>query len=278
MPARALSRARRHALILTIIVVVTLGIVACTHGFNGRQTIGPTDVRVILVHPDRLTVCTHLPYPPLEFTRHGDPVGFDVDLVGLIAKRLGRTPSFVNIPFWRLTSGQALDTGQCDLAVAGVTITQDRRQHVDFSVPYFLADQALVVRADARYGSLAALVGKPVGVQQDTTGQAYVTHQAPASVLHSFDDFDAEMAALTNGVIDAAVNDSPVCMNLIRMDKRFRIAEPLYTGEQYGFLVRKGGNPRLLAIVDEVLTKAKRDGTWSRLYEKWLHAKPRTIP
>jgi polar amino acid transport system substrate-binding protein len=235
---------------------------------------------VKLVHAGKLTTCTHLPYPPFQSEQGGKVVGFDVDLVDLIAQKLGVRQDIVDTPFEGIKSGQDLDTGKCDIAAAGMTITPERKAVIDFTQPYFDATQAMLVKKGAPYDSLASLAGKKLGVQTGTTGKDYVMAHKPAGVsVVEYDDLATEQQALATGQIDAAVNDLPVWLDYIKKNPgRFEVSTQFNTGEQYGFGIRKGGNPQLLRTANEVLAKAKSDGTYTRLYEKWFGTKPKTIP
>jgi polar amino acid transport system substrate-binding protein len=99
-----------------------------------------------LINPGKLTTCTNLPYEPFQFKQGDKVVGFDVDIVDLAAKKLGVTQDIVDIDFAVIKSGAALNAGKCDVAAAGMTITPERQQNIDFSDPYFDATQALLAK------------------------------------------------------------------------------------------------------------------------------------
>jgi polar amino acid transport system substrate-binding protein len=229
-----------------------------------------------LIKAGTLTTCTHLPYAPFQFEKGGKIVGFDVDLIDLVAKELGVEQAIVDTPFEGIKSGQDLNTGKCDIAAAGMTITDERKAVIDFTDPYFDATQALLIKKGAGYASLADLNGKTVGVQAGTTGKDYVDAQKAAGVnVIEFEDLATEQQALATGQVDAAVNDLPVWLQYIKENPgKYEIGTEFDTGEQYGFGVKKGGNPELLETANEVLAKAKSDGTYDTLYEKWFGTKP----
>lgn len=167
-------------------------------------------------------------------------------------------------------------TGKCDIAAAGMTIKPEGAKVIAFSVPYFNATQALLIRKGAGYSSLEALKGKRLGDQSGTTGKDYVTSKNPAGVtVTEFEDLATLQQALSTNQIDGAVNDLPVWTDYIRKNPRkFEVGAEFNTGEQYGFGVKKGGNPELLKTVDGVITAAKSDGTYNTIYEKWFGTKP----
>jgi polar amino acid transport system substrate-binding protein len=231
---------------------------------------------VKLVAAGKLTTCTHLPYAPFQLSEGGKVVGFDIDMMDLVAKKLGVTQTVVDTPFEGIKSGQDLNTGKCDIAAAGMTIKPERAKVIDFSVPYFNATQALLIRKGGGYSSLESFKGKKLGVQSGTTGKDFVASKKVADLTPSeFEDLATLQQALATNQIDGAVNDLPVWTDYIKKNPgKFEVGAEFNTGEQYGFGVKKGGNPELLKTVDGVITAAKSDGTYNTIYEKWFGTKP----
>ena len=158
---------------LSLLPLLAAGcLLAACGGSSGSQT-----STAALAKPGVLTTCTHLPYPPFQFEQNGKVVGFDVDIVDKAAKQLGAKQAFVDTPFENFKTGAFLNTGQCDVAAAGMTITAERKKNVDFSDPYFDATQALLVRKGSDIPSLADAKGKKIGAQAQTTGEEYADRQ-----------------------------------------------------------------------------------------------------
>src|SRR4051794_1442186 len=127
--------------------VLAVGVAVAGAGCAKSDQGGTTKSGVSLVASGKLTVCTHLPYEPFQYKNDaGKIVGFDIDLMDLVAKKLGVTQAIVDTPFEGIKSGQDLSAGTCDVAAAGMTITKQRQAVMDFSKPYFDANQALLVR------------------------------------------------------------------------------------------------------------------------------------
>lgn len=267
---------RRGAGYASLAVAVALVAAGCGGSSGGKAT--TTANGVSLVHAGKLTTCTHLPYAPFQFNDGDKVVGFDVDLVDLIAKKLGVTQQIVDTPFEGIKSGQDLDTGKCDIAAAGMTITPERQAVLAFTDPYFDATQALLEKKGAGYHSLEALSGKKLGVQAGTTGKDYVLAHKPAGVsVVEFEDSATEEQAVATGQVDAAVNDLPVWLDYAKKNQgRYDVGAQFNTGEQYGFAIKKTGNDKLLATANQVIKAAKADGTYDRLYEKWFGTKPKS--
>ena len=127
----------------------------------------------------KLTICTHLPYEPFQYTEGGKIVGFDVDVIKIAADANDLETKVIDISLETIESGEALNTGKCDVAAAGMTITDEREKVMDFSDPYFDATQALLARRARASRSLDELAGKTVGVQDATTGEDYVEEERP---------------------------------------------------------------------------------------------------
>ena len=231
---------------------------------------GGTAKGVPVVKAGKLTTCTHLPYPPFQSEIDGKVQGFDVSLIDLVAKDLGVKQEILDTPFENFKTGAFLNAGECDLAAAGMTITDERKKNVDFSDPYFEATQAVLVDKKSGISSFADLKGKKVGAQAQTTGEDYAKSKGLDPV--SFESSDAVLNGLRTGQVEAVVIDYPVVQGWLK-DKAnaaaFKVADNINTGEQYGFTVKKG-NTKLLAAVNKAINDAKADGTYKKLYEKWI--------
>lgn len=234
-----------------------------------------TDSGAKLISADKLTVCTHLPYEPFEYTEGGDVVGFDIDMMDLVAKELGVTTEVFDTPFEGIQSGQSLNTGKCDVAAAGMTITDDRARVIDFSEPYFDATQALLVAKDSGIASLEDLSGKTLAVQEGTTGEIYANDNAPDDVeIRSFEDLALLTTAVKTGQVDAGINDNGVLFDYVQDNPDTEVATEFDTGEQYGFAVKKDGNDELLATINDVISSGQDDGTYDEVYKKWFGEAP----
>lgn len=262
------TRHRRAELCAAALSALAVLVAGC-----GTSEPGTTASGVPLVKAGQLTTCTALPYEPFEFERDGKVVGFDVDLVDLVAKDLGVTQQIVNTPFDGIQSGADLNAGKCDLAAAGMTITEVREQNFDFSAPYFNATQGLVARKGSGLTSLAQLKGKRLAVQNGTTGQQYAEKNAPDAQLVVFEDLGLLLTAVETGDVDAGINDNGVLYDWVSKKPDFAVTAEFDTHEQYGIGVKKG-NTALLTKINEVLAEARSNGEYDRIYQKWFKKKP----
>jgi polar amino acid transport system substrate-binding protein len=236
-----------------------------------------------IVEKDKLTVCTHLPYAPFQDRDKNDKnkiVGFDVDLLDLLAKDMGLEQKVVNLGEWeQVTSGAAFKAKRCDVGMGAMTITDERAKALSISDPYFDATQVLVVKKDAPYKSLEDLAGKRIGVQADTTGQEYVQEQTKAieglKAPIKYDDLAIQLNNVKAGNVDAGVNDNGPVLYFIKSNPDVKIAATFDTDEHYGFPAAKDANGEaLIKRLNDVLAKAKQDKTYDKIYKKWFGVEP----
>ncbi len=260
---------RSRALPTVAALAVTLAVAGC--GSDAGETVKGG---VELVKADQLTVCTHLPYPPFQFSKGDEVVGFDVDLMDLVADDLGVEQEILNTPFEGIETGETLNTMQCDAAAAGMTITEEREKVMDFSDPYFDATQALITPEGSGLASLDDLAGKRLGVQVSTTGQEYAEDNVPEDVdLVQFEDLALLLAAVKNGQVDAGINDNGVLYDYVKDNPDLEVTAEFDTNEQYGVAV-KTGNTELLDAINTALADAKDDGTYDKIYQEWFGTTP----
>ncbi|GAB7107517.1 glutamine ABC transporter substrate-binding protein GlnH [Streptomyces phaeofaciens JCM 4814] len=269
---KTLPGRRTRALAAGTATAALMLVSACTSSDDGGSGSKTAAGGVELAKAGQLTTCTHLPYPPFQSEIDGKVQGFDVSLIDLVAEDLGVKQVVLDTPFENFKTGAFLNSGECDVAAAGMTITEERKKNVDFSDPYFDATQALLVDKDSGITSLADAKAKGVklGAQAQTTGEDYAKKQGFDPV--SFESSDAVLNGLRSGQVKAVVIDYPVVQGWLK-DKAnadaFEVADNINTGEQYGFTVKKG-NTELLAAIDKALAEAKADGTYKEIYEKWI--------
>ncbi|HZE33690.1 MAG TPA: ABC transporter substrate-binding protein [Actinoallomurus sp.] len=229
-----------------------------------------------LVKKGSLTTCTHLPYPPFQSAQGGKVVGFDVDMIDLVAKKLGVTQQVIDTPFETIKTGAALNGSKCDVAAAGMTIKPERAKFIDFSKPYFDATQALMAKKGTTFPSLDEVKARKikVGSQAQTTGEEYV--QGKGIDSKSFEDSASLLNGLRSGQVDVIVEDYPVVQGWLKdpANAPYSVAGNLNTGEQYGFAVRKDHNPKLLAMINQAIDQSKQDGEYKKIYEKWIGPLP----
>jgi len=218
--------------------------------------------------PEELVIGTDATYPPLEFLQAGRFEGFDIDLGSAVAREIGRPVRWVNSAFDGIFA--ALQAGKFDLVMSAVTITEDRRRSLDFSMPYYTAGQALACRkAGPRHEALARLDGRTVGIQINTTAKE-VLRKRPAVRIREYNSIDLALLDLQNGGLDAVMTDSPVLRYMLhRGYSDLAMTGSLFTEEHYGIVARKGSD-QLLRQVNRALIRLEERGEPARLHTKWF--------
>ena len=220
-----------------------------------------------LVNGGKLTVCTNTPYKPFEYEENGKIVGFDPELGEAIAKDLGVELNVTTASFESMDSGVALSSGQCDIALSGITVTDERKTKMAFTETYLDDNLAILVKGDTAIKSASDLKGKKVAVQQATSGQAEAEKQE-ADVVQ-FEDASLMIQALQTDQVEAVVGNISILSEALSSDDSLKIATEIETGEQLAGAVASD-NTELLKKANETIKKMKDDGGLAKLQEKWL--------
>jgi polar amino acid transport system substrate-binding protein len=230
-----------------------------------------TESGIELVKDGTLTICTHLPYEPFEFTEGGEVVGFDPDVLKIAADNEGLETEVLDVAWETITTGEALNTGQCDVGAGAMTINDERTAVMDFTDPYFTATQALMTKTGSGITSLEDLAGKKIAVQDGTTGSDYVRENAPKDAeIRTYEDSSLMQQAVLTGKVDAGVNDNGLLNYFVSQNPEVEVVTEFQTGEEYGFSVKKDGNDELLAAINDAIASDDYDA----VYEKWFGTAP----
>ena len=230
----------------------------------------PAPARVYVVGTDAA-------YAPFESQNEkGEIVGFDIDVVKAIAAKAGIEVKFVNTPWEGIFN--ALNQGDRDLLVSAVTITDERKQTMDFSGPYFDAQQLIAVKGNSKVTKFDDLKKLKVGVQTGTTGDEAVTKlQGKTSAnIRRFESTPLALKELDAGGVDAVVADNGVVIHYVNNNagSKFKtVADTSFTPEQYGLPVKKG-NAELLGKLNKGLADIKADGSYDKIYAQYFGAAP----
>jgi polar amino acid transport system substrate-binding protein len=220
----------------------------------------------------KIVIATDATWPPMEMVdENKEIVGFDIDLMKAAAKAGGFEVEFSNTAWDGIFAG--LEAGEYDAVMSSVTITDERKATMDFSVPYINAGQILVVRkASSGVTTLKDLVGKAVGAQIGTTG-AFEVEKIAGVELRTYDEIGLAFEDLANGRVEAVVADTPVAADFALMNPNFsaklKIVGKPFTEEFYGVAVKKG-NAKVLNIINAGLNKVLNTSTYKQIEDKWL--------
>jgi polar amino acid transport system substrate-binding protein len=246
--------------IALVMALATAGIAAGCGDDNGGGNLG-------LIKDGQLLAGIDTPFPPFEKGHPPNVTGYDIDVINAVADEMGLEVVQEETSFDTIFRDVA--QGKFDVAVAASTITPERERTVDFSDPYYLADQSLLVAEGSDIGSQEDLGGKIVGAQDGTTGETYANDETDAAEVRGYPGGTDAINALRAGQIDAVIVDAPVAEDAVQKQSGLEIAERIVTRELYGFSFAPD-NDALREKVNEALTTLKENGTITELYKKYF--------
>ena len=222
-----------------------------------------------------LTVGSDIPYPPFEFRRGGELIGLDIDLVNEIASRLGLETNIIDTGFDTIFT--QLAGGRYDVVIAASTITPEREEQVNFSDPYYNAQQSLTVNVNETpdIQSVDDLSeGDVIAVQGGTTGKAWAEDNLPEGIeIRSFPEGPDGYTALEAGDVTGVINDEPTALAEIAGREGLELVQQIPTGESYGIAVDPE-NEELLDAINQVLAEIIEDGTYEDIYSRYEDLPP----
>ncbi len=261
---------------LTKVLALVLAMILCMGLFAGCGS----------KEENTLDMATNAAFPPYEYKEGNDFAGIDVEIAGLIAEKLGMELKIHDIEFGSIVSG--VQTGKYDMGMAGMTVTDERLESVNFSTSYATGIQSVIVREDSPYTSYEDFYtgydaeGNPngviadlkIGVQQDTTGDIYSSSK-PAEwgfgeecVVRYKTGNDAVQALMSNKVTAVIIDDEPA-KSYVAANKGLKILEGSYTEEQYAICVAKE-NTELLDKINKALKELTDAGEIQKIIDKYI--------
>ena len=251
---------------LALLAVLPLALTGCVSTANENSD---ANGEVSLVKSGVLSVCTNTPYKPFEYEENGTIVGLDADIANAIASDLGVKAQLTSISFEGLDSGTGLSTGQCDIALAGIGVTDERKSKMEFTTVYFDDNLAILVPKGSSITSAADLKGVAVGAQQATSGETYA--KANGAEVIQYEDTSLMFSALKTGQVKAvAANLSVVSEALTNDPDSFKIAyQDSENTEQIAAAV-SSNNKALLTKANATIAKLKKNGELDKMKAKWV--------
>ena len=218
-----------------------------------------------------LVMGTNAEFPPFE-TRGGangsEIVGFDVEVAKAIAAKVGLPLKIEDMKFDSLLP--ALSAGKVDLVLAGMTITDERSQNVDFSTPYYKATQVVLILAGSPIPQTKEdLKGVKIAVQLGTTGDGAAVEIAGQDNVRQFTSAMDAVVELMNGKVECVVIDEQPAIQFAKKNPELMLVRPQFDDEFYGVAVKKG-NAELLAKVNEALAEIAADGRYDQFVDRWM--------
>ena len=218
----------------------------------------------------KLVMATNAEFPPYEYHDGDAIVGIDAEIAKAIADELGMELEIEDIAFDSIIP--EIVSGKADMGLAGMTVTEDRMQSVDFSDTYAKASQKIIVTEDSEIVSPDDLKGVIVGVQLGTTGDIYVSDlEADGTTVERYNKGFEAVQALSQGKIDAVVIDGEPAKTFVAETEGLKILDESFTDEEYAIAVKKG-NTELLEKINGALKTLKDNGTLDEIVAKYIKA------
>ena len=241
----------KKSLIILLSTAMLLGLSAC--GASSSQ---------------KLVMATNAAFPPYESVEGNEIIGIDPEIAKLIADDIGRELVIEDMAFDSIIA--AVQSGKADIAMAGLTVTEDRKQNINFSDPYTEAAQVIVVKKDSPVASPDDLEGKTVGVQIGTTGDIYAGDIADATIERYSKYFEA-INALNQDKIDAVIVDREPAKVFVSDSDELKMIDKEFTLEEYAIGVAKE-NTELLDQINASLKKLQESGEIDKIINKYINA------
>lgn len=214
-------------------------------------------------------MATNVAFPPYEFYENEQPAGIDVDIATAICEKLGYKLEIMDIEFGAILG--AVSSGKADFTMAGLTVTEERKQSVDFSSSYATGIQSIIVKEDSDIASVDDLAGKKIGTQRGTTGYLYCSDDFGDENVVAYDNGLTAVQMLNNGQVDCVVIDNAPAKEFIAANPGLKLLDTAYVEESYAIGVGKG-NTELKDAINTALEELKADGTLQAIVDKYITA------
>lgn len=216
-----------------------------------------------------LTMGTNATFPPYEYYDGDDVVGIDAEIAAKLAEKLGMNLEIVDMDFSSIIT--AVQTGKIDVGVAGMTVTEERLQNVDFTTSYATGVQVVIVKEDSDIATVDDLDGKLIGVQEGTTGHIYCSDDYGEENVIAYNNGATAVQALQQGKVDCVVIDKQPALSFVEANEGLKILDTEYVVEDYAIAVSKD-NTALKDALNAALEEMIADGTVQEILDQYIKA------
>jgi polar amino acid transport system substrate-binding protein len=265
---------------LLLALVMVLGLAACAPSENKTESTpaanDKTETTLKTVEAGKLIMATNAAFPPYEYIEGNEIVGIDAEIAKAIAEKLGLELVITDMEFDSII--ESVKNGKADIGLAGLTVTDERKEEVNFTESYATGVQVIIVTEDSKITSVDDLFAEgantKIGVQRNTTGDLYTTWDLEDKNLATIDRYSkgAEaVQALKTGKVDCVVIDNEPAKAFVDSVEGLKILETEYVEEQYAAAMNKE-NTELFEAVDAALKALIADGTIKGIIDKYIPA------
>lgn len=272
----------KKLLAILLVAVLALGLTACggqtgnggtTTTAGGTTTTTAPKPQVTTVQAGKLIMATNAYFQPYEFYQGDKIVGIDAEIAAAIAAELGLELEIKDMEFNTIIS--SVQAGESDVGIAGMTVTEDRKLEVDFSVSYANGVQAIIVKEGSAITCVDDLYAEgatyKVGVQLGTTGDIYCSDDFGADRVTQYANGNEAVVALNGGDVDCVIIDNEPAKSLVAANAGLKILATSYADEDYAIAVKKD-NTQLLQAIDAAILKLTENGTIDAIVAKYIPA------
>ncbi|AOZ92514.1 ABC transporter substrate-binding protein [Paenibacillus crassostreae] len=265
-----MNKIMRSHVLLIVILAIAVALAGCSSN-KENTTLGAIK--------DRGKVIVGVKYDTklfgLKDPATGNVEGFDIDIAKALAKKVLGDESKIELKeVTSKTRIPLLQNGEIDLIIATMTITDERKEQVDFSDVYFKAGQSLLVKKESPIQSIEDLAkGTKVLAVKGSTSATNIREKAPDTEVLEYENYQDAFTALKAGKGDALTTDNAILLGMQQQDPGYVLAGGTFTDEPYGIAIRKGDS-EFVSIVNELLKEMKDSGDYDVLYEQWMGVKP----
>lgn len=232
---------KKLAMLAALVLMLTVVFAGCSGSTSGKK----------------LVMGTEAGFAPYEYMKNNQIVGVDVDIANEIAKAMGATLEIQDMAFDSIIP--AVSSGKVDFGAAGMSVTDERKAQVDFTIEYAVSKQIIVVKSDSAIKGPDDLNGKSVGVQLGTVADLVISDDYPDITVQQYNKYLEAVEALKNNKIDAIVMDILPAQEILKANSGLKITDQEFFTDKYAIAVKKG-NTELLNQINTVLTKLLKDG------------------
>ena len=258
----------KKILALALAVLFVLSLAACGGSTETTQTDADTATKLTITE-GKLTMATNASFPPYEYYDGDNIVGIDAEVAALIAEKLGLELVIEDVEFSSIIPG--VQSGKYDMGMAGMTVTDERKEMVNFSDSYAKGVQVVIVPENSSIKSIDDITGKKVGVQESTTGDIYASDDFGEENVTKYANGNLAVEGLKAGKVDCVIIDNEPAKAYVKANTGLKILETSYADEDYAISFNKD-NTELQTKVNEALKDLIADGSVQKIIDKYISA------
>lgn len=257
----------KKLLCLVLSITMALSAIACGTK-NSSENAASSNNQSTTTASKKLVMCTNAEFPPYEYHDGSNIIGIDIDIIKKIGEMKGFEVEIMDIAFDACIP--AVMNSKADFAMSGMTVTEDRKENVDFTHTYQTAIQNVIVPSDSTIKTIEDLKGKKIGVIEGYTGDLYATEDFGEEYISRYHKNTDGFQSLKSGRIDAFIIDDQVAKALVAEDGGdYKILDSAYALEEYAIAVKKG-NKEILDMLNSAIDEMKSNGELQKIIDKYI--------